>query len=94
MGHAFWKESIANRVKVLESNVLNCCLKTTTADLRKKKVLKWVNDISENLAPKFHSKAVAMSITPSANPLALLVMNDPLPAELKFRQNTAGLKPN
>ena len=40
MGHAFWKESIANRVKVLESNVLNCCLKTTTADLRKKKVLK------------------------------------------------------
>ena len=40
MGHAFWKESIANRVKVLESNVLNCCLKTTTADLRKKKGFK------------------------------------------------------
>ena len=26
MGHAFWKESIEDRVKLLESNVLNCCL--------------------------------------------------------------------
>ena len=40
MGHAFWKESIENRVKVLESNILNCSLKLTTADLCKKKVLK------------------------------------------------------
>ena len=36
MGHAFWKESIENRVKVLESNILNCSLKSTMADLRKK----------------------------------------------------------
>ena len=34
MGHRFWKESIEGRVKLLESNVLNCCLKVT-ADLRK-----------------------------------------------------------
>ena len=35
MGHAFWKENIEDRVKLLESNVLNCCLKITMADLRK-----------------------------------------------------------
>ena len=36
MGHAFWEESIADRVKLLESNIiLNCYLKTTTADLCK-----------------------------------------------------------
>ena len=35
MGHTFWKESIENRVKVLESNILNCSLKSTMADLRK-----------------------------------------------------------
>ena len=35
MGHAFWKENIEDRVKLLESNVLNCCLKITTADLHK-----------------------------------------------------------
>ena len=34
MGHAFWKESIENRVKVLESNILNCSL---MADLCKKR---------------------------------------------------------
>ena len=34
-GHAFWKESIENREKLLESNNLNCCLMITTADLRK-----------------------------------------------------------
>ena len=34
-GHAFWKESIENREKLLESNNLNCCLTITTADLRK-----------------------------------------------------------
>ena len=37
MGHAFWKESIEKRVKVLESNILNCSLKSTMADLRKKR---------------------------------------------------------
>ena len=35
MGHAFWKENIEDRVKLLASNVLNWCLKITTADLRK-----------------------------------------------------------
>ena len=35
-GHAFWKDSIGDRVKSLESNIiLNCCQKITTADLRK-----------------------------------------------------------
>ena len=34
MGHAFWKESKEDRVKLLESNVLNCCL-NITADLHK-----------------------------------------------------------
>ena len=34
MGHTLWKESVEDRVKLLESNVLNCCLKIM-ADLRK-----------------------------------------------------------
>ena len=57
------------------------------------------NDHSENLAPKFHSKDLAMSLT-LLTPLppikvclwhiscALPAMNRPLPAELKFRENT------
>ena len=52
MGHAFWTEDVEDRVKLLESNALNCCLKITTADLSKM-VLKWGNDVSEDLAPKF-----------------------------------------
>ena len=35
IGHAFWKEKIEDRVKLLGINVLNCCLKITMADLRK-----------------------------------------------------------
>ena len=35
MCHAFWKESIEDTVKLLESIVLNCCVKVTMADLRK-----------------------------------------------------------
>ena len=35
MGHAFWKENIEDRVKLLESNILNWCLKITMADLWK-----------------------------------------------------------
>ena len=31
----FWKENIKDRVKLLEFNFLNCCLKMTTANLRK-----------------------------------------------------------
>ena len=32
MGHAFCKENIEDRVKLLESIVLNCCVKVTRAD--------------------------------------------------------------
>ena len=35
LGLAFWKENIEDRVELFEVNVLNCCLKMTTADLRK-----------------------------------------------------------
>ena len=35
MSRAFWKENIKDKVKLLEPNVLNCCLKITTANLRK-----------------------------------------------------------
>ena len=53
MGHAFWKERIGDRVKLLESNILNYCLKKTTANLLK---INGINDVSENLAQKFRSK--------------------------------------
>ena len=33
LGHAFWKENIEEKVKLLELNVLSCCLKVTKADL-------------------------------------------------------------
>ena len=33
MGHAFWKENIEDSVKLLESNILNSCLKITMAYL-------------------------------------------------------------
>ena len=36
VGHAFWKENIEGRVKLLESNYLNSCVKVTTAYLRRK----------------------------------------------------------
>ena len=36
MGHAFWEEAIEDTEKLLESNVLNCLLKITTANLHKK----------------------------------------------------------
>ena len=35
MGHAFWKENNEDRVKLLESNVLNCCIEMTNAVLLK-----------------------------------------------------------
>ena len=35
MGHAFWKENIEDRVILLGSNILNCCLRMTTAYLNK-----------------------------------------------------------
>ena len=43
MGHAFRTENVEDRVKLLESNVLNCCVKITTENLRKigLKMRKW-----------------------------------------------------
>ena len=35
MSHAVWKENTEDRVRLLGSNILNCCLKMTMADLRK-----------------------------------------------------------
>ena len=35
MGRAFWKENNEDRVKLLESNLLNCCIEMTKADLHK-----------------------------------------------------------
>ena len=35
MGRTFWKENIEDRVKLLESIILNYCVKVTTAELRK-----------------------------------------------------------
>ena len=35
MGHAFWEENTEDREKLLESNVSNCLLKITTANLHK-----------------------------------------------------------
>ena len=35
VGHTFWKENVEDRVKLLESTVLNYCVKETTADLCK-----------------------------------------------------------
>ena len=32
MGHTFWKENIEDGVKLLESNVIKCSLKITTAN--------------------------------------------------------------
>ena len=35
MGNALWKEDIEDGVKLLESIILNCCVKVKTADFRK-----------------------------------------------------------
>ena len=72
MGLAFWKENIKNRVKLLEPNVLNnCCLKITSANLRKigLKMREW-----ENLGPKFPSEGGSTNPSPQkSTPLALVV---------------------
>ena len=43
MGHVFWTENVEDRVKLLELNVLTCCLQITTADLHNLglKMRKW-----------------------------------------------------
>ena len=35
MGNALWKEDIEDGVKLLESIILNCCVKVKTADFHK-----------------------------------------------------------
>ena len=35
MGHMFWKERMEDGVKLLESNILNCCIKKKMANLLK-----------------------------------------------------------
>ena len=35
LGHGFWKENSEDKVKLLELNVLSCCLKLTMAYLHK-----------------------------------------------------------
>ena len=35
MGHTFWQENIEDGVKLLESTILNCCVKVTAVDLCK-----------------------------------------------------------
>ena len=51
IGHTlnFWKENIEDRVKLLGSNILNCCLKITTANFYK--IGLKMNQVSKNLAP-------------------------------------------
>ena len=49
MGHAIWKENIEDRVQLLGSNVLNCCLKITMAKLHK--IGLTMNYVSKNVAP-------------------------------------------
>ena len=45
-----------DRVNLLESIILNCCVKVTMVNLCKRG-----NDVSKNLGPKFPSKGGAMS---------------------------------
>ena len=47
MGPAFCKESIEDRVNLLESNVLNCCPKIKTTDLRKIGLKMWESSFRE-----------------------------------------------
>ena len=49
MGHAIWKKNIEDRVQLLGSNVLNCCLKITMAKLHK--IGLTMIYVSKNVAP-------------------------------------------
>ena len=94
-GHTFSKENIEDRVKLLGSNVLNCYLKITTANLCK--IGLKMNQVSKNLAPPRAGPCPSLHYPPSLHqesaPLGysftLPAMNGPLHAELKFRENTA-----
>ena len=58
--HTFWQKNIEDRIKLLESNVLNCCLKITTVYLRKigLKMREW----------RFKELRGTMSFTPLSPP--------------------------
>ena len=64
MGHAIWKENIEDRVQLLGSNVLNCCLKITTANLRK--IGLTMNYVSKNLAPPRAGPCSSLNYPPPA----------------------------
>ena len=105
MGHAFWKGNIEERVKLLESNVLNCCLRITMSNLHKigLKMREWhFRELSSSISQLGWSHVPSLyKPLPPPPPLpprkvhlrhiffALLAMNDTLPAKLKFRENTA-----
>ena len=94
MDNAFWKENIEDRVKLLGSNVLNCqsSKENKMANFRKRGVvLKWGNDDSKNLAPPRVRPGPSLHYPPLPTPPALPAMNGPLPAELKFKENTVFL---
>ena len=81
MGHAFWKENIEDRVKLLQSIVLNCCVKVKVGRFVQNR-----NNISENLAHKFPSKGGARKVHHWCIFFALPAMNGALTAELTFRE--------
>ena len=94
MGHSFRKEKIEERVKLLESKVFKCCLKITTADLRKigVKMREW------HFSKLLNFQVKAGHVVPPGPPgqctfgviifFALPAMNGPFPADLNFRENT------
>ena len=82
-GHTFSKENIEDRVKLLGSNVLNCYLEITTANLRK--IGLKMNQVSKNLAPPRAGPCPSLhqESAPPGHSFTLPAMNGPLHAELK-----------
>ena len=74
--HAFWKEKIEDRVKLLELNVLKCCLKMTKADLRKiglkmkerrfRELSSWVPQRKQGHIPHYTTPLPPLEIAPLA----------------------------
>ena len=106
-GQAFWKENIVDRVKLLESNILNGCLKIIMADLHKigPKMREWsFRELSSKIpseggpCPSLHYPPPPRKVHLWHIFFALPTMNGRLTAGLKFRENnrllqgTSGLK--
>ena len=83
MGHAFCEENVEDREKLLQSNVLNCLLKITTANLCKIGLKMRAGPCPSLHYPPHPRKVCLWHIF-----FALPVMSGPLPAELKLRENT------